>query len=102
VLAVTPEFGAGRPLIEPVLERKVRVLVRLAALLALGASTTSLRWAVEMAAASGLGDEAIIGALLAPAGAAGSAQIVESAPRLALALGFDVDIEPARLDELRG
>ena len=69
------------------------MLIRLAALLAVGACTNSLRWAVELAAAAGADDDAIVGALLAGAAVAGSAQVVSSAPRLALALGFDVELD---------
>ena len=74
------------------LDRTTRGLVRLAALLAIGASTESLRWAVDLASASGVDDEAVTSVLIAAGLAAGSAQLVESAPRLALALG--VELEP--------
>lgn len=92
VLAPTPEFAAD-PALRCALERRTRTLVRLAALLAVGACTTSLRWAVELAATAGVDDDAIVGALLAGAAAAGSAQVVSSAARLALALGFDIELE---------
>ena len=65
------------------------MLVRLAALLVLDASTDSLRWAVDLASSSGIDDDAVVAVLLAAGPAAGSAQLVASAPRLALALGLE-------------
>ena len=93
VMAPTPEFGLPDPTAGEPLDRRTRTLVRLAALMALGAPTTSLRWAAEAAATSGADDDAIAAVLLASARAAGSARMVESAPRLALALGLDVELE---------
>jgi hypothetical protein len=75
------------------LDRRTRDLVRLAALLAVGASSTSLRWAVELASTTGVPDSAVLDALVATAGATGSTQAVSSAPRLGLALGFDFALE---------
>jgi hypothetical protein len=72
------------------LDRRTRTLVRLGALLAIDAAIPSLRWAVELAAASGAGDDALAAVLVSAGGAAGSAQLVASAPRLAQAL----DLEP--------
>lgn len=95
VLHPTPEFGAGadRP---RALERRTRVLVRLAALLALNASTTSLRWAVELALGTGLADETVAAVLASAANSAGAAVTSSCAPRLAMALDLDLDLEPAR------
>jgi len=85
----TPEFEPGYALTNPALDRRTRVLVRLAALIAVGACTESLRWAVELASTTGADDDALAAVLVATGSAAGSAQLVETAPRLALALGFD-------------
>ena len=68
------------------------MLVRLAALLALGAPTTSLRWAVELATTAGADDDAVVAVLLRTAPVAGAAEVVAAASRLALALGFDVEL----------
>jgi alkylhydroperoxidase/carboxymuconolactone decarboxylase family protein YurZ len=84
------EGGQG---IEPNLDRSTRVLVELAALLATDAPTTSVRWAAERAAAAGADDEKLLGVLLAAGAAAGEAQTVTSAPRLALALDLDMELE---------
>lgn len=88
-MAPTPEFEHGYALTKPALDRRTRVLVRLAALIAVGACTESLRWAVELASTSGADDDALAAVLIATGSAAGAARIVETAPRLALALGFD-------------
>ena len=93
VLAPTPEFAPGHAWITPPLDRKTRVLVRLAALLAVGAPTTSVRWAVDQACCTGVDEDAMVGVLVAAAPAAGSAQVVSSAARLALALGFDLEVD---------
>lgn len=99
-LVPAPEFGrCDRPPDQlraegvPALDRRVRVLVRLAALLAVGAPTASLRWAVELALATGATDDAVAAVLLCTAAETGGAQVVWSAARLALALGFDLDID---------
>jgi 4-carboxymuconolactone decarboxylase len=68
-------------------------LVHLAALLAAGASTTSLRWGVEMARGAGAGDEAIVEVLSTVASTVGWARVVAAAPRLALAIGYDIEVE---------
>jgi 4-carboxymuconolactone decarboxylase len=68
-------------------------LVRLAALLAVGGSTTSLRWAVELALGAGAQDEEIVEVLAAVAATVGSARVVAAAPRLALAIGYDIEVE---------
>ena len=68
-------------------------LVHLAALLVAGASTTSLRWAVERAIQAGARDEEIVDVLATVGAVVGSARVVAAAPRLALAIGYDIEIE---------
>ena len=75
------------------LDRVTRALVQLSALLAANAGTTSLRWAVDRAASAGVDDAALVQVLLTSAYAIGFAQTVASAPRLALALDIDIEIE---------
>lgn len=65
-------------------------LVTVAALLALGASTASLRWAVELSWCVGADDVEIAEVLAAIASVAGLACVASSAPRLALAIGYDI------------
>lgn len=94
-MAPTPEFGGEDPLTSPALDRRTRVLVRLAALLAVGACTESIRWAVELASTTGADDDTLAAVLVATGSATGSAQLVEAAPRLALALGYEAEPAPA-------
>jgi alkylhydroperoxidase/carboxymuconolactone decarboxylase family protein YurZ len=81
----------GGPDARGALDPRMRTLVRLAALLAADASTTSLRWAVESAWGAGADDEEIVGVLLTVAEAVGFARVVSAAPRLALAIGYDIE-----------
>ncbi len=68
-------------------------LVNVAGLLAAGGSTTSLRWAVELALEAGAADEEIVEVLAIVAAVVGSARVVAAAPRLALAIGYDIEVE---------
>jgi alkylhydroperoxidase/carboxymuconolactone decarboxylase family protein YurZ len=81
--------SAEHPATGAVLDRRTRRLVGLAALLALDAPTDSLRWAVELAYAAGADEHALAAVLVATGAAAGSAQLVSSAGRLAVALDYD-------------
>ncbi|HJS92955.1 MAG TPA: hypothetical protein VJ741_01735 [Solirubrobacteraceae bacterium] len=69
------------------------MLVRLGALFAVDASTASLRWAVELASASGAGVDAMAAVLVSAGRTAGSAQLVSTAPRLATALDLEPGLE---------
>ncbi len=93
VLAPIPECGYEELTVGHALDRRLRGLVRIAALLAVGAPTTTLHWAVERALSTGTTADAVVGVLVATADQAGTAQVVSSAPRLALALGFDLELE---------
>jgi len=73
------------------LDFKTHSLVRLGALLSVGAATDSCRLAVDLARAAGADDDEIVGALVAVGPAIGFARLVAVAPRLALAIGYDVD-----------
>lgn len=79
--------GSGR---FPALDPRTHALVRLGALISLGAPTTSYRATVELAYAAGATDEEILGVMSAVGPAAGLARAVAAAPGLALALGYDV------------
>ncbi|WCB95163.1 hypothetical protein DSM104299_03906 [Baekduia alba] len=73
------------------LDLKTHSLVRLGALLSVDAATDSCRLAVDLARAAGADDDEIVGALVAVGPAIGFARLVAVAPRLALAIGYDVD-----------
>jgi alkylhydroperoxidase/carboxymuconolactone decarboxylase family protein YurZ len=85
-LAVGADPSASAPLVP-----KVDLLVQLGALLALGAATTSLRATVERAIEAGATEEEIVGVLIAVAPAVGLARVVSTAPKLAMAIGYDID-----------
>jgi len=99
-LAVNDEESVDRvlvsgaePLPPPMLSEKVELLVRLAALLALGAATASLRTMVERAIAAGATESEIVEVLVAVGPAVGLARVVSAAPRLALALGYEIEAD---------
>jgi 4-carboxymuconolactone decarboxylase len=77
----------------PPLRPKVDLLVRLGALLALGAATSSLRATVDRAIEAGATEAEIVGVLVSVAPAMGLARVVSTAPRLALAIGYDVEAD---------
>lgn len=73
------------------LDQKVGLLVRLGALLTLGAATSSLRVTVEQAIQAGASEPEIVDVLVTVGPAVGLARVVAAAPRLALALGYDIE-----------
>jgi 4-carboxymuconolactone decarboxylase len=96
-LALNDEKALGLVLTRPTsgrpaeLSSKVELLVRLAALLALGAATPSLRETVGQAEAAGATTEEIVGVLVSVGPTIGLAGLVASAPRLAIAIGYDLE-----------
>jgi 4-carboxymuconolactone decarboxylase len=87
-LVLTRQVGGDR---DPELSPKVELLVRLAALLAVEATTPSLREAVDQAVAAGVSSSEIVGVLVAVGPAIGLASLVACAPRLAMAIGYDLE-----------
>ncbi len=88
VLTIGPERGPGAALMP-----KSALLVELGALLALGAATASLRSAVARATAAGASEAELVGVLVAIAPAIGLARVVSIAPRLAIAIGYDIEAD---------
>jgi 4-carboxymuconolactone decarboxylase len=76
---------------EGALEPKAAALVRLGSLLSVGAATASCRVTVDVARAAGATDEEIVAVLVAVAPVVGGARLVAAAPRLALAIDYDVE-----------
>jgi 4-carboxymuconolactone decarboxylase len=94
ILAVAPASSWPVPASPThVLPRLTSALIHVAALLATGGSTTSLRWAVELAVQAGAGNDEIVEVLASVASIVGAARVVAAAPRLALAIGYDVEVE---------
>ena len=81
------------------LDQKTQALVRLGASLAIDAAATSYHSNVEMALAAGASIDEVVGTLIAVAPAVGTVRTVSAAPKLALALGYDVDAAFESLDE---
>lgn len=74
------------------LDPRTRGLVHVAALLAVGGTEPSYRRAVDIARVGGATEDEIVGVLVAVAPTVGGARTVAEAPKLALALGYDVDV----------
>jgi alkylhydroperoxidase/carboxymuconolactone decarboxylase family protein YurZ len=88
-LAPDPARSGAAPLAP-----RLRTLVRLAALIAVDAPTSCLYWAAEQAACCGAGVDEIVGVLVTVAPEVGLPRVVSAAPRLALAIGCEPDVEP--------
>jgi alkylhydroperoxidase/carboxymuconolactone decarboxylase family protein YurZ len=73
------------------LDAATRSLVRVGALVASNAGAASYRADVERALAAGATPEQLVDALVAVGPVVGLARVVSAAPRLASALGHDVD-----------
>jgi 4-carboxymuconolactone decarboxylase len=73
------------------LDGRTRELVHLAALVAVDAATPSYIEAVTSARDRGASQDEIVGCLIAVLPAVGVARVVSAAPKVALALGYDVD-----------
>jgi 4-carboxymuconolactone decarboxylase len=86
-MVLTRKGGDSQTSLNP----KEELLVRLAAFLAVGAATPSLREAVDHASAAGATASEIVGVLVAVGPAIGLAGLVACAPRLALAIGYDLE-----------
>jgi alkylhydroperoxidase/carboxymuconolactone decarboxylase family protein YurZ len=91
VLALRPEpiGSAGR--LPAALPPRIRMLVCLAALVAVDASTPTMRWAVELASAAGVGDDELVDVLMIVGADVGIPRVISAAPRLALAIGYDIE-----------
>lgn len=88
VLAVGVSSGHSTALVP-----KVDLLVRLGALLAVGGATTSVRAAVDRASEAGATESELVAVLVAIAPAVGLARVVSAAPKLALAIGYDLEAD---------
>jgi 4-carboxymuconolactone decarboxylase len=68
-------------------------LGRMAALYALDGPEPSYGWAASIALASGVTSDEMVALLIAIAPVIGSARVVAAAPKLGLALGYDVEAD---------
>ena len=72
------------------LDPLTHALVRLGALAAIDAAPPSYMEVIELARRRGASDDEIVGVLIAVMPTVGGARVVSAAPKLSLALGFDV------------
>ena len=80
------------------LDERTLALVRLAATISLDAATASVQHAVALALAVGATKEEIVATLEAVTPVTGTSRVVASAPKIALALGYDVEEALEELD----
>lgn len=73
------------------LDHRTRALVAIGAAVCTGAPTKTFQSLVDSAMDAGATSEEVVGVLLAVAPAAGGPRVVTVAPRIAFALGYDVD-----------
>jgi alkylhydroperoxidase/carboxymuconolactone decarboxylase family protein YurZ len=73
------------------LDARTTALVRLAALVAMGGSTTSFAATASSALIGGATIDDLVDTLLAVAPIVGSANVVCAAPKLAVSVGYDID-----------
>lgn len=78
-------FAAG------VIDERTAALLRIAATIAVDGAPASFQHAVAHALAAGATSEEIVASLEAVAPVTGTARVVQCAPKIALALGYDVE-----------
>ena len=87
----------GHPPATLVLDERTAALVRVAATIAVDASVASFQHAVSLALAAGVTSNEIVASLEAVTPVTGAARVVQCAPKVGLALGYDVDAALERL-----
>ena len=80
------------------LDAKTHAIVRLAATVTVDAGQASYQHAVERALAAGATTDEVVGTLLAVISLTGVPRAVSAAPKLGLALGYDVEAALEKLD----
>jgi 4-carboxymuconolactone decarboxylase len=90
---------ANEPSSEPLgLNARTHALVRLSATIAVAADQSSYQHAVSRALAAGVTPDEIVGTLVAVMSLTGVPRAIAAAPRLGLALGYDVEDALEALD----
>jgi alkylhydroperoxidase/carboxymuconolactone decarboxylase family protein YurZ len=88
----------GRASDPAILDDKTTALLRLAATVAVDAAPYSFQHAVALALAAGATNDEVVASLEAVTPVTGAARVVQCAPKVALALGYDVDFALERRD----
>ena len=81
------------------LDAKTWALVRLGALIAVDAAPASYMDAVDAARSAGATDDEIVGSLVSVVTLVGVARAVSAAPKLSLAVGYDVEAGLERFED---
>lgn len=81
-----------------VIDERTAALVHLAATIAVDAAPASFQHAVALALAAGVTREEIVASLEAVTPVTGTARVVQCAPKIALALGYDVEAALEQFD----
>jgi 4-carboxymuconolactone decarboxylase len=88
----------GSSLATGAIDEKTAALVRVAATIAVDAAPHSFQHARALALAAGATSDEIVASLEAVTPVTGAARVVQCAPKVALALGYDVDAALERHD----
>jgi alkylhydroperoxidase/carboxymuconolactone decarboxylase family protein YurZ len=89
----------GSAFAKSVVDERTETLVRVAATIAVDAAPSSFQHAVTHALAAGATSEQIVATLEAVAPVTGAARVVQCVPKVALALGYDVEAVLERRDD---
>jgi alkylhydroperoxidase/carboxymuconolactone decarboxylase family protein YurZ len=81
------------------IDERTEALMRVAATVAVDASLASFQHAVAVALAAGATRDEIVASLEAVTPVTGAARVVQCAPKVGLALGYDVESALERADE---
>jgi len=81
-----------------VIDERTAALVRVAATIAVDAAPYSFQHTIALALAAGATSDEIVASLEAVTPVTGAARVVQCAPKVALALGYDVDAALERHD----
>ena len=81
----------GSPFAAATIDAKTTALVRVAATVVVNAAPATFQHAVALALAAGASHNEIVASLEAVTPVTGTARVVQCAPKIALALGYDVD-----------
>ena len=92
-------LGEENTAIASALDARTAALVRVAATIAIDAAPSSFQHAVTHALAAGATTDEIVATLEAVMPVTGAARVVECAPKVALALGYDVEDALERLEQ---
>lgn len=89
---IAEQLTMNQPLLGPCqLDERGRSLARVAAIVAHDGSVQTFRWTIGDALAVGVTPDEIVGVVLAIAPMVGVARVVNAAPKVALALDYDLD-----------